>query len=111
MGMLSTKEHDEVFKALLRPNDLLYIVPVPDHSSAKPEELAQLANQICPLKSCQTYTNLQSALNAAFALPELNYFDFDNFTDKAPKDLVVLCGSLYLIGHFLGIKDFNESSN
>lgn len=111
MGMLSTKEHDEVFKALLRPNDRLYIVPVPDHSSAKPDELAKLATQICSLKSCQTYTDLQSALNAAFALSELNYFDFDNFTDKAPSDLVVLCGSLYLIGHFLGTKDLNESSN
>lgn len=105
VGMLSTKEHDEIFKALLRPSDRLYIVPVPDPSSAKSEDLAQLASQIGPLKSCQTYTDLKSALDAAFALPELNYFDFDNFTDKAAKDLVVLCGSLYLIGHFLGMRE------
>jgi dihydrofolate synthase / folylpolyglutamate synthase len=102
MGMLSTKEHDEVFKALLRPNDRLYIIPVPDHSSAKPDELAKLALEICPLKSCQTYTDLKSALNAAFALP-LNYFD-DN-TDNTSSYLVVLCGSLYLIGHFLGMRE------
>lgn len=105
VGMLSTKEHDEIFKALLRPSDRLYIVPVPDPSSAKSEDLAQLASQIGSLKSCQTYTDLKSALDAAFALPELNYFDFDNFTDKAAKDLVVLCGSLYLIGHFLGMRE------
>jgi dihydrofolate synthase / folylpolyglutamate synthase len=104
MGMLSTKEHDEVFKALLRPNDRLYIVPVPDHSSAKPNELAELALSICPeLTFCQTYSDLKSALDASFALP-LNYFEFDNSTNTAPKDLVVLCGSLYLIGHFLGMR-------
>jgi dihydrofolate synthase / folylpolyglutamate synthase len=106
MGMLSTKEHDEVFKALLRTNDRLYIVPVPDHSSAKPDELAELALTICPeLAFCQTYSDLKSALDTSFASPELNYFDFDNFADKAPKDLVILCGSLYLIGNFLGMKE------
>ncbi|BAZ12108.1 FolC bifunctional protein [Calothrix sp. NIES-4071] len=105
MGMLSTKEHDEVFKALLRSNDRLYIVPVPDHSSAKPDELAKLALTICPeLTFCQTYSDLKSALDASFALP-LNYFDFDDYTDKVSKDLVVLCGSLYLIGHFLGMPE------
>ncbi|MBF2067962.1 MAG: bifunctional folylpolyglutamate synthase/dihydrofolate synthase [Calothrix sp. C42_A2020_038] len=107
MGMLSTKEHDQVFKALLRPGDRLYLVPVPGHSSAKPDELAKLANQICQLKSfqlksCQTYSDLKSALNAAFAVPELDYFDLSN-TGNIPKYLVVLCGSLYLVGHFLGM--------
>ncbi|QSJ16032.1 bifunctional folylpolyglutamate synthase/dihydrofolate synthase [Nostoc sp. UHCC 0702] len=91
IGMLSTKEHADIFKALLRPNDRLYLVPVPDHSSAEPVELANLAGEICPeLSLCQTDVNLLSALESAFALK---------------NTLVVLCGSLYLIGHFLRINN------
>jgi dihydrofolate synthase/folylpolyglutamate synthase len=85
MGMLSTKDHAEIFQALLRPNDRLYLVPVPEHSSAEPEELAKLADAICPSAACQTYRDLFTALEAAFV---------------APENLTVLCGSLYLIGHF-----------
>ncbi|ARV61453.1 bifunctional folylpolyglutamate synthase/dihydrofolate synthase [Nostocales cyanobacterium HT-58-2] len=88
MGMLSTKDHTEIFQALLRPNDRLSLVPVPDHSSAEPGELATLAQSICPeLSFCHTYSDLSSALEVAFASTE---------------NLVVLCGSLYLVGHFLG---------
>ncbi|MBD2778823.1 Mur ligase family protein [Iningainema tapete] len=87
MGMLSTKDHAEIFQALLQPNDRLYIVPVPDHSSANTSELAFLAENICPeLSFCGAYEDLSSALQAAFASTE---------------NLVVLCGSLYLVGHFL----------
>jgi dihydrofolate synthase / folylpolyglutamate synthase len=86
MGMLSTKEHDEIFKALLRSHDKLYLVPVADHNSANPDELALLAQNICPeLSFCQTYPELSTALETAIATTD---------------NLVVLCGSLYLIGHF-----------
>jgi dihydrofolate synthase/folylpolyglutamate synthase len=87
--MLSTKEHADIFRALLRPGDQLYLVPVPDHSSAGPSELATLAHNICPLAACQTYPDLVPALETAVA---------------AAQNLIVLCGSLYLVGHFLGIK-------
>ena len=86
MGMLSSKDHAGIFKALLRPNDRLYLVPVPEHSSADPDELAKLAQNTCSLSFCSTYPDLSSALQAAFA-------SHDN--------LVVLCGSLYLVGDFL----------
>ncbi|MCX7596101.1 MAG: bifunctional folylpolyglutamate synthase/dihydrofolate synthase [Fischerella sp.] len=87
MGMLSTKDHTDIFKALLQPHDRLYLVPVPAHSSANPDELAVLAKQICPeLSFCSTYPDLLLALEAAFS---------------STDNLVVLCGSLYLIGHFL----------
>jgi len=87
MGMLSTKDHTEIFQALLKSGDRLYLVPVPDPLTANPEELSTLARQICPeLTSCQTYTNLEDGLTAATQLSE---------------NLVVLCGSLYLIGYFL----------
>ncbi len=87
MGMLSTKEHDRIFQTLLRANDELHLVPVPDHSSADKHELAQLAKEICPeLSLCDTYSDLSSALSTAF---------------NSNNNLVVLCGSLYLVGHFL----------
>ncbi|RMF21647.1 MAG: bifunctional folylpolyglutamate synthase/dihydrofolate synthase [Cyanobacteria bacterium J083] len=89
MGMLSTKDHLDIFNALLRPKDKLYLVPVPEHSTAKPEELAILASQACPqLDSCQTFPELFIALNAAFS------------EQAETERLVVFCGSLYLIGYF-----------
>jgi dihydrofolate synthase / folylpolyglutamate synthase len=92
MGMLNTKEHSEIFQALLITGDKLYLVPVPDPNSANTIELANLANNICPeLILCQTCNDLSSALESAFT---------------STDNLVVLCGSLYLIGHFLGT--FND---
>lgn len=91
MGILSTKDHADIFDALLRPGDQLYLVPVPDHSSADPNHLATLAQQICPeLADCRTYPNLETGLEAATSNPA-----------ESVERLIVLCGSLYLIGHFL----------
>lgn len=88
MGILSTKEHSEIFRALLRPEEHLYLVPVPDHSTANPAELATLAANICPdLASIQTFENLFPALDDAI----------QNHCDRA----IVLCGSLYLVGYFV----------
>ena len=86
MGMLSTKDHSDIFKVLLRPTDELYLVPLLDHSTANPEDLAILAQKICPeLNKCQTgedlFTTLEEAIDS--------------------NSQVILCGSLYLIGHFL----------
>lgn len=92
MGMLSTKDHADVFKALLRGGDRLSIVPVPDHSSAMPEQLAALAHEVCPdLASCQVFGDVVQALGTALYEAE----------QANSHPLVVLCGSLYLIGHFL----------
>jgi dihydrofolate synthase / folylpolyglutamate synthase len=88
MGILSTKEHEEIFKALLRPGEHLYLVPVPDHSSAAPEALATLAASICPeLARIETFTDLFAALDKAI--------------QDDPERLTILCGSLYLVGYFL----------
>jgi dihydrofolate synthase/folylpolyglutamate synthase len=85
VGMLSTKDRKGILQALLRSGDRLYLVPVPGHSSAELTELAQFAEDICPqLKSCQIYGDLSEGLTAA-AIDEI---------------LTVLCGSLYLVGHF-----------
>jgi len=95
MGMLSTKDHADVFKALLRGGDRLYLAPVPDHSSATPEELAAIAQEVCPdLAKCQTFPDVITALEAAIGE------DLSEREDISDKQLTVLCGSLYLIGHF-----------
>ncbi|MEC4891942.1 MAG: folylpolyglutamate synthase/dihydrofolate synthase family protein [Oscillatoria sp. PMC 1051.18] len=86
MGILATKDHADIFRGLLRPDDTLYLVPVPDRSTAEPEYLANLAQEICPnLRECRTFPELFAALNTAIK----------------GKSQVVLCGSLYLIGYFL----------
>ena len=91
MGILSTKDHADIFEALLRPGDQLYLVPVPDHSSADPEALAILAQNICTqLTHCSSYSSLEAGLEAAFSN-----------TPENSKQLIVLCGSLYLVGYFL----------
>ncbi len=88
MGMLSTKDHREILQTLLRKGDNLYLVPVPDHSTANPEELAQLALEICPCLAkikidCDVFFALKAAIH------------------ESKNDLIVLCGSLYLVGYFL----------
>jgi dihydrofolate synthase/folylpolyglutamate synthase len=95
MGMLSTKDHDDIFSALLRPGDSLCLVPVPDHSSADPEALVDLALDVCPeLSVCKTYPDLVAALRSACANQPASQ-------NVHTKPLVALSGSLYLIGHFL----------
>ncbi len=87
MGMLATKDHSDIFTALLRPGDALYLVPVPSHETALPGELAAIARSVCPdLSRCEVYGSLGEGLAAIAAVP---------------GHLRVLCGSLYLVGHFL----------
>jgi dihydrofolate synthase / folylpolyglutamate synthase len=87
MGMLSSKDHAQVFTALLRPGDRLSLVPVPGHSSADPRVLKTLALEICSAlkQHCQTYPNLDAGLQSLHQTVETK----------------VLCGSLYLVGQFL----------
>jgi dihydrofolate synthase/folylpolyglutamate synthase len=86
MGMLATKDHSDIFKALLRPGDDLYLVPVPGHQTADPKVLAAIAHQSCSaLSHCQSYSDLTTGLRAMV---------------EKPSSLKVVCGSLYLIGNF-----------
>ena len=91
MGILSTKDREDIFSALLRPQDELHLVPVPDRSTTDPQELANLAQQVCPrLSQCKTYTDLFMALDTVWK-------------NRQDDDLVILCGSLYLIGYFFQV--------
>ncbi|MEG4517029.1 MULTISPECIES: folylpolyglutamate synthase/dihydrofolate synthase family protein [unclassified Microcoleus] len=86
IGILATKDCEDILKALLKKGDRLYLVPVPDQNSSSPAELAALAQIICPeLTLCQAFPDLTTALDAAVT--------GDNLT--------ILCGSLYLVGYFL----------
>ncbi|PSF31122.1 bifunctional folylpolyglutamate synthase/dihydrofolate synthase [Aphanothece hegewaldii CCALA 016] len=96
MGMLSTKDHEDIFQAILRQNDQLSLVPVPDHSTANPDSLAVLARNICPnLSKIQTFSELFVALDTAIQ------------KNIEPKKTIVLCGSLYLVGYFLAKMKIN----
>jgi len=86
IGILATKDCDDILKALLKKGDRLYLVPVPDPNSSSPAELAALAQIICPeLTLCQAFPDLTTALDAAVT----------------GNNLTILCGSLYLVGYFL----------
>lgn len=92
MGMLATKDHEGIFRTLLREGDRLFLVPVPDRTSADPAELTTLARSICPdLAECRSESNLIAGLEAARA---------------SSADLTILCGSLYLLGHFFHTEGF-----
>lgn len=101
MGMLSTKDHEDIFEVLLKPGDELHLVPVPDHSTAEPETLAALGRQVCPrLNKCQTYPDVFSALNTVM----------ESAKNADEEKLIVLCGSLYLIGHLFKHSNISHSS-
>lgn len=90
MGMLSTKDHLGIFEALLRPQDQLHLVPVPDHSSAYTIFLSQVAQNVNPsLTKVYTYEDLFIALEKVCSI-------VDN-----EEEIIVICGSLYLLGYFL----------
>jgi len=87
VGILNTKDQMGILSAILHPDDLCYPVPVPSASTTSPQELASMAAKI--LKTApQVYQGLAMGLEAAF----------DNW--RSP-DVVILCGSLYLIGEFM----------
>lgn len=90
VGMIGTKDHAEVFQALLRPGDRLFLVPVPDHLASDLEKMAQEAQAICPaLQHCSIHADVIDGLEAA---ADAQLAD--------PESTIVLAGSLYLIGYF-----------
>jgi len=97
MGMFADKDHTDIFAALLRPGDRLYLVPIPvepwpGRTSANLENLANLAHNLCPdLGDRQIHLDLFTALDSATST-------------AATDDLIILCGSLYLVGEFLAAK-------
>ena len=90
MGMLSTKDHQKIFKTLLRPGDRLSLVPVAGHSSADVGGVeGDRANHLPPTSSASN-----------FRLTPKNV-DFLGEENEIMNTLTILCGSLYLLGEFL----------
>jgi dihydrofolate synthase/folylpolyglutamate synthase len=88
MGMLKTKDCEGIFRALLRPPDRLYLVPVSHPDSTEPEILATLAQEICP---GLTKVSIESNVFSAITQAQVGH----------REETIVLCGSLYLVGEFL----------
>ncbi|MBD2531151.1 bifunctional folylpolyglutamate synthase/dihydrofolate synthase [Nostoc flagelliforme FACHB-838] len=92
IGMFADKDHADIFTALLRPGDRLFLVPIPvepwpGRTSADLDYLSNLAYSLCPeLSDRQIHPDLFTALETATSTTD---------------DLIVLCGSLYLVGDFL----------
>jgi dihydrofolate synthase/folylpolyglutamate synthase len=86
MGILNTKDQFGILKALLDPDDLLFPVPVPSAATTAPQDLSQIASSLLKIQP-HPYEGLNLGLEAAF--------------DDQQYDVVILCGSLYLVGEFL----------
>lgn len=95
MGILNTKDQSGILKAILDPDDLFFPVPVPSSATTSPQDLADLATAILNT-SPRSYESLELGLEAAF----------DN---GRSLDMVILCGSLYLVGEFLNKFEIHSS--
>jgi dihydrofolate synthase/folylpolyglutamate synthase len=87
IGILNTKDQSGILKALLHPDDLLFLVPVPNPATTAPEDLAAIATTILKTEP-RCYASLDLGLASAFY-------------DMRSDDVVILCGSLYLVSEFL----------
>lgn len=85
VGILKSKNAKAILEALIRPNDQVFTVPVANAVCFGSEELANIAQDFS--SSATPFASWQEALQAA------------------PESVVkVLCGSLYLVGHFLSAR-------
>ncbi len=86
IGMISTKDHQQILSNLLKKGDRLNVVRVPSNLSCDPQYLANLAGTICPeLEQIEVYSDLLEALERA----------------DCQERLLVVTGSLYLVGYLL----------
>ena len=100
IGILANKDCSAILSALLQPRDRLHLVPIPGQNFADPNTLAGLALKLCPgLSHCQPYPDLPTALEHATQIPTKPHLP--NPTIHPSTRPTVLCGSLYLISHFL----------
>ncbi|MFM7887515.1 MAG: bifunctional folylpolyglutamate synthase/dihydrofolate synthase [Pseudanabaena sp.] len=98
IGILNTKDQTGILRLLLHPDDLLFPVPVPSAATTSPEDLAQMASSMVKVKP-QPYESLNLGLKAAFE------WQFESQQEEQhnnrQNDVVILCGSLYLVGELL----------
>jgi dihydrofolate synthase/folylpolyglutamate synthase len=85
IGIIATKDPLEISSALIRSQDFVFTVPVPDHDTIAPQKLAEYAHPLT-VNPPSVQLNLWSALDEIIC-------------NKYPNP--ILCGSLYLLGYFL----------
>ncbi|NEO83440.1 MAG: bifunctional folylpolyglutamate synthase/dihydrofolate synthase [Spirulina sp. SIO3F2] len=94
MGILATKDSQGILQALLKPGDRLTAVPVPGYESTAPDLLQARAIELgLSVDDCE------SVADVFIALSDLSSQGYR----------VVLCGSLYLLGHVLSKTQNSDS--
>jgi dihydrofolate synthase/folylpolyglutamate synthase len=83
MGMLADKDYVDSLAHIGAQADHLYCVPVQNPRALPPEELAKAARRFC--KNVLVFSSCQEAVDAVFEKLQ-------------PKDMLLGCGSLYLVG-------------
>ena len=86
LAIQAHKQAPAMLKHLLQPNDLAWIIPVPEHRSWSVEQLQHDAPEFA-----------HQLRGAGDATEALNQLEHNGWPQAAP----VVAGSLYLIGHLL----------
>jgi len=95
IGILNTKDQSGILKTLLAPDDLCYPVQINNAATTSSSELAEIAAKHLNNQP-KTYSNLNLALEDAF-----DDLQPDDANKNDTQDIVILCGSLYLVSDFL----------
>lgn len=95
VGILNTKDQAGILKTLLAPNDLCYPVAIDNAATTSSLELAEIASQYLHNQPTD-YPNLNLALEYAFSGLQPTQLQ-----KNQSQDVVILCGSLYLVSDFL----------
>ena len=97
LAMQTQKDAPSILNSLLQPNDLAWIVPVPNHSSWEKEVL---------LKNNPRYSHqIRSSLHVEEALYKIS------LKHKKQSPNIVITGSIYLLGDLLKRKVVNLKNN
>ncbi|OIP72897.1 MAG: bifunctional folylpolyglutamate synthase/dihydrofolate synthase [Oscillatoriales cyanobacterium CG2_30_44_21] len=101
IGILNTKDQAGILKTLLANEDLCYPVPIDNAAATSSLELSEIAAQYLHNQP-KIYPNLSLALEDAFG-----DLQFDQVYRNELQDVVILCGSLYLVSDFLLLNALN----
>lgn len=98
IGILKTKDAQGILQELLRPEDYCYSLPISHHASLSSTDLSRYAHALQPLlRVSQPLATLQDwqILLKKWSQEGLPH----------PQSPVILCGSLYLIGEIMNLRE------
>lgn len=88
IGILKTKDYKSILKTLINENDTIILTKPVSKNAVQPEELEKEVQNIFNKPETYTFNDLEEALNKAEDL-------------KSKDSMIVITGSLYLIGNYL----------